>query len=507
MTTTASADAAPDAAGDPRRWKALGVLALIQFMLILDVTVVNVALPQIQHDLGFSRAGLAWVVNGYVLMAGGFLLLGGRLADILGRRRLFLLGVGLFAIASATCGAAVDPAMLVVSRFVQGLGEALAAPASLGLIALLFPDPRERMKALGMWGGIAGIGGTSGTVISGVLVNYASWRWIFLINLPVALFVLLVVPRLVSESRMVREHARPDFLGAITGTAGLILVVDGLLNAAPPHSWGDWRAWGALSAGVLLLLLMVWIEARSDAPLIPLTFFRNRTRVVTNFVTLFFSSSFFSYFFLLTLFEQQILHWSPLKGGLSYLPFGFGIGAGIGIGTALMPRIGVKPLLTAGFFGCAVGLWLTSGIDVGSSYAGGILPGMVVLGVFSGVSFPAIGNACLHEVTGQDSSLASGVQNAMQQVGGALGLSMLVTIALRHASSQTHKGVSGAVASTSGYALSWRIGAVLLVIGGILVLALLEHVLAIPRNPEAELIAQPASVVPASSTPLGVTDG
>ena len=217
---------------DPRRWKALGVLALIQFMLILDVTVVNVALPRMQQDLGFSRAGLAWVVNGYVLMAGGLLLLGGRMADIFGRRRLFLLGVGLFAIASAACGAAIDPEMLVASRFLQGAGEALAAPASLGLIALLFPDPRERMKALGLWGGIAGLGGTSGTVIGGALVDLASWRWIFLVNVPVALAALLLVPRLVSESRMVRDSHRPDIAGAVTGTAGLIAVVDGLLEAA-----------------------------------------------------------------------------------------------------------------------------------------------------------------------------------------------------------------------------------------------------------------------------------
>jgi EmrB/QacA subfamily drug resistance transporter len=481
---------------DPRRWKALGVLALIQFMLILDVTVVNVALPRIKHDLDFTQAGLAWVVDGYVLMAGGFLLLGGRMADILGRRRLFLLGVALFALASATCGAAVDPAMLVVSRFVQGLGEALAAPASLGLIALLFPDPRERMKALGMWGGIAGLGGTSGTVISGVLVNYASWRWIFFVNLPVAAFALLVVPRLVSESRMVREHARPDYWGAITGTAGLVLVVDGLLNAAR-DAWGSWQVLAPLGGGIALLLLMVWVEARSEAPLIPLTFFRNRTRVVTNFVTLFFSSSFFSYFFLLTLFEQQILHWSPLKGGLSYLPFGFGIGAGIGLGTAVMPRIGVKPLLAGGFFGCAVGLWLTSTLSITSSYASGILPGMIVLGVFSGISFPAIGNASLHEVTGQDSSLASGVQNAMQQVGGALGLSTLVTLALRHAGSQIAGGTKASIAFTHGYGLAWRVGAVLLAIGGVLVLFLLEHVLATPRNPEAELIGQPLDAVPA----------
>ena len=481
---------------DPRRWKALAVLALIQFMLVLDVTVVNVALPHIQDDLGFSRSGLAWVVNGYVLMAGGFLLLGGRLADILGRRRLFLIGVALFAIASATCGAAVDPGMLVASRFVQGLGEALAAPASLGLIALLFPDPHERMKALGIWGGIAGLGGTTGTVISGVLTDLASWRWIFFVNLPVAAFALFVVPRLVSESRMVREHARPDFAGAVTGTAGLVAVVDGLLAAAT-HTWGSWQVLLPLLGGVGLLGLMVWIEARSESPLIPLTFFQNRTRVVTNFVTLFFSSSFFSYFFLLTLFEQQILGWSPLKGGLSYLPFGITIGAGIGLGTALMPKLGVKPLLAVGFFGCGVGLWLTSLLDVGSSYAGGILPGMMVLGFFSGTSFPAIGNAALHEVTGQDSSLASGVQNAMQNIGGAIGLSCLVTFALRHAAGQIKDGVLPAVASTHGYVLAWRIGAVLCVIGGGLVMLLLEHVLATPRNAEAELLAAEAEPVPA----------
>ena len=477
---------------DPRRWKALGVLALIQFMLILDVTVVNVALPRVQHDLGFSRAGLAWVVNGYVLMAGGFLLLGGRMADILGRRRLFLIGVGLFAAASAACGAAFDPGMLVVSRFVQGLGEALAAPASLGLIALLFPDPRERMKALGLWGGIAGLGGTSGTVISGVLVNYASWRWIFFVNVPVALIAIAIVPRLVSESRMVREHARPDVLGAVTGTAGLIAIVDGLLEAAT-HAWGSMQVVLPLVGGVGLLAAMVAVEAHSDTPLIPLEFFRNRTRVVTNFVTLFFSSAFFSYFFLLTLFEQQVLGWSPLRGGLSYLPFGFSIGAGIGIGTALMPRFGVKPLLAGGFFGCAAGLWLTSGITVGATYVGNILPGMIVLGFFSGISFPAVGNASLHEVTGQDSSLASGVQNAMQQVGGAIGLSCLVTLALRHAVGQMAHGVTSAVASTHGYVLSWRIGAVLLMVGGVLVLGFLEHVLATPRSTEAELVAEPVA--------------
>src|SRR5579863_9037353 len=203
---------------DPRRWRALAVLGLIQFILVVDVSIVNVALPRIQHDLHFSHAGLAWVVNGYVLMAGGLLLLGGRLADLFGRRRLFLLGVGLFAVASATSAAAASPGMLVASRFVQGLGEALAAPAALGLLVVLFPDPGERTKALGVWGGLAGLGGTTGAVLSGVLTDLASWRWIFYINVPVALVALLLVPRLVSESRMVRDRQRIDVAGAATAT-------------------------------------------------------------------------------------------------------------------------------------------------------------------------------------------------------------------------------------------------------------------------------------------------
>ncbi|HEX5265782.1 MAG TPA: MFS transporter [Acidimicrobiales bacterium] len=465
----------PDNSADPRRWKALAVLALIQFMLVLDITVVNVALPRIQHDLAFSRAGLAWVVNGYVLAAGGLLLLAGRSADLLGRRRLFLIGVAVFAVASALCGAAVAPGMLVGARFLQGAGEAMAAPASLGLIALLFPHPAERMKALGIWGGIAGLGGTSGTVISGALTDLASWRWIFFVNLPVALFALLAVPRLVAESRMTRGARRPRVAGALIGTAGLVAVVDGLLGAAT-HSWGSANVLVPLLAGAVLLVTMVRIEARSGAPLIPVEFFTNRTRVVTNFVTLFFSASFFSYFFLLTLFEQQVQGYSPLRGGLSYLPFGISISAGIGVSTALMPRLGARAMLGTGFFGCAVGLALASGIAPGSSYGAGILPGMIVLGLFSGVSFPAIGNSALHGVTGEDSSLASGVQSAMQQIGGAVGLACLVTLALRHAAGQVHHGVPAAAAAVHGYVLAFRIGTVLLAAAGVIAFSLLDRV-------------------------------
>jgi EmrB/QacA subfamily drug resistance transporter len=485
---------------DPRRWRALAVLGLIQFMLVVDVSIVNVALPHIQRDLHFSHAGLAWVVNGYIVMAGGLLLLGGRLADMFGRRRLFLAGVGLFAVASATSGAAASSGMLVASRFAQGAGEALAAPAALGLIAVLFRDPRERVKAVGIWGGLAGLGGTTGTVISGVLTDAASWRWIFYINLPVALVALLLVPRLVAESRMIRDRHRIDFLGAGTVTGGLIALVYGLLEAGK-HAWGSWQVLLPLVGGVALLLATVLVEARSEAPLIPLRFFANRTRVTANGLNMLFAAAFFGYFFLMTLFEQQVMHLSPLQGGLGYLPFGFGIGVGMGIGTVLMPKLGVKPLVVVSFLGTAGGLLLTSEIHAGSSYLGGVLPGMVVLALFSGLSFAPIMNAALHQVTGQDSSLASGVQNTAQQVGAGLGLACLVTLALRHAATQVGHGVPAGVAAAHGYATSFRVGAVLLALGGLAALALFERVGTEVRNPLAETSPGPTIAVEALPSP------
>ena len=340
-----------------------------------------------------------------------------------------------FALASAASGAAVTPGMLVASRFAQGAGEALASPAALGLLAVLFPDGKERMKALGIWGGIAGLGGTSGTVISGALTDLASWRWIFYINLPVAVSALITTARLVPESRMTRERRRLDFAGAALATSGLVAIVYGLLQASS-HPWGSVPVLLPLLGGFGLLGVTVVVEARSAVPLIPLRFFTNRTRAAANVLSLFFSAGFFSYFFLLTLFLQQVLHYSPLRGGLSYLPFGISIGVGIGLSSGLTPRLGVKPMLSAGFFGSAVGLLLTSGITVGSGYATGVLPGMIVLGLASRLLSPAVTNAALHQVTGQDSGLASGVQSSVQQVGGALGLACLVTLALREASSQ-----------------------------------------------------------------------
>lgn len=482
-TERSAADAAPNmgarATGDPRRWRALAVLGLVQFMLVLDISVVNVALPRIQHDLGFSQAGLAWVVNGYVLMAGGLMLIGGRAADMYGRRRSFMIGVGVFAIASAACGAAQSPGLLVASRFAQGLGEAVAGPASLGLVVLLFPDPQERVKALGIWGGLAGLGGTFGTVISGGLTDLASWRWIFFVNLPVAAFALLAVPRLVNESRMQQRVASLDYAGALIATGGLVTLVLGLLRATS-HQWGSWAVVLPCVGGVVLLAVAVGVESRSASPLIPRGFFRERTRVVANGVSLAFAGTFLSYVFLMTLFEQQVLRFSPLQSGLSYLPLGLGIGAGMGIGTALIGRLGVKPVLVTSFVVSAVGLLMSSMISVTSSYLGTVLPGMLVLAVGNGLGFPALSNAALTAVTEEDSSLAAAIQATMQQVGGALGLAVLVTIAVRLAHADALHGHSPGTAATHGYQVAFRIAAAVLVAAAA-VAASLAH----PRTREA----------------------
>jgi EmrB/QacA subfamily drug resistance transporter len=471
-------------APDPRRRQALVVLAAVQFMLVLDIAVVVVALPKIQIDLHFSRASVAWVVNGYVLMAGGFLLLGGRLSDMFGRRRLFLAGVLVFGAASVTCGAAVSSSMLVASRFVQGTGEALAGPAALGMIPLLFPDSRERVRALGVWFTITGIAGASGSVISGALTS-VDWRWIFYINVPVVVFAVRAVPRVLPETRMAREGHRIDLLGAVTATGGLVAVVYGLLQAAS-YAWGSWQVLLPLLGGVALLAVMVVVETRSPDPLIPMRFLANRTRVTANVLSMVTWAVFTGYVVMLNMYMQQVLHYSPLRTGLLNLPLG-AITAGIVLGTRLLPRVGVKAVMAIGYLGSAAGLWMAGYIRVGSSYVGALLPGIIVFGGFSGLCYPGLISGALHQVTDQDSGLGSGVQNAMQQIGAALGLAALVTLALRYAQHVAHAGVLPAVAQTDGYALAFRAGAAAYAVAGVLVLVVLGSVSATTRNPLAEV--------------------
>ena len=470
-----SSEAVEEAGGpagpDRQRWKALGVIALVQFILVLDITVVNVALPHIQVDLGFSRAGLAWVVDGYVLTAGGLILLGGRLADLLGRKRMFLVGVTLFALASTLSGAAVDPAMLVASRFLQGIGEALAGPAAFGLIALLFTEPKERAQAIGVFGGVAGLGGTLGPIISGLLIAAGSWRWIFFVNVPVAVIAVVAVARMVHESRAevdpLRVGQRPDIAGgARNGWAHRHRLR--VHRCGNPRLGLGLRGRPAGGRGFPPRLLRP-PGAPSRCPSGAGRISEDRTRVTANITCLFFASAFFAMFFLLTLYFQEVEHWSAIRTGLAYLPFGVVIGLGIALSSALVPKVGVKVLLSGGFLFVAAGVLLLSRITVDGSYWTEALPGLVVMAFGSGILFASFGVASMHDVSGQDASLAAGVQSTAQQVGGAVGLAVLATLALRHARAAVAHGVVSTVASTNGAALAFRVGAVVALAGGVVV--------------------------------------
>src|SRR3989449_2276992 len=424
---------------DPRRWKALFVLALVQFMIIIDITVVNVALPSIQRSLHFTGDSLAWVVDGYALMAGGLLLFGGRVGDLFGRKRLFLIGTAVFAVASFTSGAAQNHTMLVISRFAQGAGEALASPAALALVVLLFTEPSERTRALGIWSGLAGLGGTMGVLISGLIVNFVSWRWIFFVNIPIAVVAIALIPGLVSESRAEGTSRRIDFPGAVLVTGGVLALIDGFL-AASHHSWGSPAVVWPLVIGAAALVAMVVIESRTRDPLIPITFFANRTRVSANIATAAMASGMFGMFFLLTLYLQQILGYSPLKAGLAYVPFGLGMIVGIGLSTAFIERVGARSLISVSFGGIAAALWMLGRIGIHGSYVADLLPSILMMSIGMGAAVPAAGVASLHQVSQEDAGLGSAVQNTVLQVGGSLGLAVLVTVAVRSAATSVATG-------------------------------------------------------------------
>ncbi len=463
MTTSSSPDTTPTAhttTTDPRRWAALSVLLLVQFMLILDVSIVNVALPEIQNELDFTPSGLTWVVDGYVLMAGGFLLLGGRLGDVLGRRRMFLAGVVLFGVASIACGLAQNPTQLVTARFVQGLGEALAAPAALGLIAMLFTESGERARAIGYFGGISGVAGTAGPILSGILVEYASWRWIFLVNIPVAIVALVLVPRLVSAYKPT-VRGRIDVPTSVAIALGFTGIVYGAIEAVE-EAWTAPLVLVPLVGGVLLLAVALAAQGRIANPLVPLHFFTDRTRIAANVVTIFFFSVFFSQFFFVTLYLQNVLGFSALRTGFSFLPFGIVIGAGIGIATALTPKVGLRPILTSGTLITAVGALLFTRISADGSFLTQVLPASLAIALGSGLSLPCLGNGAVTNVTEGDAGLASGLQQALQQVAGAVGLAVLVSLALRKAADLQAGGATQAEAIVDGYRLAFFVGAGLL---------------------------------------------
>lgn len=478
---------------DPRRWRALGVLATVQFILVLDLTVVNVALPHIKQDLHFAASTLPWVVNGYTLMAGGLLLLGGKLGDLLGRRRVFLAGVVLFALASICCGAAVSSGMLVAGRFAQGVGEALGAPCGLALLAMLFTDPAERNKAFGLWASLSAVGGVLGIVISGVLNDVTTWRWIFFINIPVAAFGLIQVPRLVRPDQgSGSQSVGTDVTGAVLATCGMVGLVYGALQASA-HPWGSASVLAPFAIGVVLLLVFAAVQARVSAPLIPAGFFANRTRIVAISANLLFASAFYTTFFVLTLYMQEVLGWSPLKTGLAYLPYGLLIVAGGGLGGMLMSRVGSRVVLTAGCTVAAAGLLVLATIPAQGGYLGHLLPGSLALGLGAGLAFPSLGVAALYQIPGRDSGLASGVRNTAYQAGGSFGLAILVTIALRRAHALASGGTAASVAATAGYRTALAVGAVLMLASAALVAALMQSGVGRKRP------AAPAATAPAGA--------
>ncbi len=449
---------------------------MLQFLIAVDVTVVNIALPSIGADLGAGPQGLTWVVAGYTLVGGGLLLLGGRVCDLLGRRRMLLLGAALFGAASLVAGAAPDLPWLLAARFGQGAGEALASPAAMSLIAMLFPAPRERARALGVWGAISSSGLVGGVLLSGVITELLHWRWIFLVNLPVVAVVLVAVPLLVAPDR-VRGAARrprgpatapgtgrcrPDVLGGVLLTAGPLALVHGVLQAAE-HPWTEPRVFVPVLAGAAAMGLFVLVEARSRNPLVPLSFFADRTRLVANGATVLLSAALSTSFLLVTLYLQHVLGLSPLQAGLAYVPFCAAILVSATVVGRVIDALGVSGAAIAGLLSAAAGTAWLSRLPVDGDLWTDAMPGMVLVGVGMGVGLIALQNTALHGVTEADAGVASGVQRSVDQLGGATGMAVLVGTAVA-------AGASGDVAaSVEGYrtAFTWATVGVLLATAGV----------------------------------------
>jgi EmrB/QacA subfamily drug resistance transporter len=435
--------------------------------------VVNVALPSIQRGLHFSPSSLQWVVNAYTLIFGGFLLLGGRAGDLLGRRRLFLVGTLLFSGASLLNGLAQSSEMLIVGRGLQGLGGALLSPAALSIITTTFTDQTERTRALGVWSAIAAGGGAVGLVLGGALTQLASWEWIFIVNVPVGVLTLFATLRYVPESRADLQHRTFDLAGAVTVTAGLVVLVYAIVKAQA-FGWGSGRTIGLLAASLVLLATFVMIERRSVAPLIRLSIFRVRTLTVADAVLLLVASGLFGMFFFASLYVQEILGYSPLHAGLAFLPVTAGIAVGAGIAQPLVKRVGVRNLAVFGIVLATIGMVVLAQVPVHGTYVGDLLPGLLPLSIGMGLVFVPITLMATGGVGPNDAGLASGLFNTAQQVGGSLGLAILSTLAATKTTnvlSGLHGSVSAAATSAakvSGYHVAFIAAAVMLAAGAII---------------------------------------
>jgi EmrB/QacA subfamily drug resistance transporter len=457
------------AAPDPRRWKALILICAAIFVVVLDIAIVNVALPSIGRDLHFAEKNLQWVITAYGLTYGGFLLLGGRAADLLGRRIVFMGGLALFTIASLVCGLSTSSTMLICARGVQGLGAAIVTPAALSIISTTFTEGSERNKALGAWGAVGGSGAAAGVLMGGILTKYLGWEWIFWVNVPVGLTVLVLTPFYVRESR--REDVVHDYdpLGALSVTSGLIVLVYAI-SEAPDTGWATFRTIGLIVlAAALLLFFLVW-EWREKAPLMPLGIFRIRLVAAANLVGLLMAGGMFGTFLLLTLYMQQVLLLSVLQTGLAFLATAGTAVLMAGPAQALTTRVGAKPVMVTGMSLLVAGcLWYTQ-IDANGSYPVDLLPGFLAVGVGIPFGFIPITIAALAGVADDDAGLASGLINTSQQVGGAIGTAILSTVAFTHASTLLAGGTPPPDAFTQGFRWGFWVAAG---IGGAALLAAL----------------------------------
>ncbi len=462
-------------------WVVLVVVCLAQFMVVLDATIVNVALPHIQTSLGFTEASLQWVINAYTLVFAGFLLLGGRMGDLLGRKRLFVIGLVVFTTASFLNGISSTSGMLIGFRALQGFGAALISPAALSIISTTFAEGKERSRALGVWAAIAIGGSAVGLVLGGALTQAFSWRWIFFVNVPVGIFAFFAALRLVPESKDEHAHKGYDVAGAVTVTGGLMLLVYGLVNSAT-HGWGSTQTIVAFVVAFALLAAFVVIEQRSAEPLVRLSIFRVRSLLTANLSMFLAFSGIFAVFFFNTLYIQKVLGFGPLKAGVAFLPFSAGVMISAGLASTFAPRIGVRPVAAVGMVLTIIGMLLFARMPVDGSYAADVLPGMLLSSLGMGAIFMPLTLVATTGLANEDQGLASGLFNTSQQVGGALGLATLSTIAASHTSGTS----SAALVHGFHYAFA---GAAVFVAGSLVVmLALLRkrHVARIEADIETE---------------------
>ena len=488
MTQEIVAERAAGSQLDPRRWIALAVIVAAQFMVVLDVAIVNVALPSIRTDLHFSQESLQWVITAYSIFFGGVLLLGGRLADLLGRRRLFMAGLALFTVSSLLDGLAWSEGSLIAFRSLQGLGAALLSPAALSILTTTFREGRERNLALGIWGAASGSGGAAGVLLGGALTSALSWSWIFFINVPVGALVLGLSPWLLRESRADLRHRHFDFAGAATITGGLMLLVYAMTRAAQ-HGWATGETIGLLAAAAALVVAFFGVEMRSKAPLLPLRIFRLRTLTASNVSGLLMGGAIFSQFFLLTLYMQEVLHYSAIKTGVAYIGLTLSIIVFSAASQALVTRIGVRRVLPVGLALSTVALLLFARLPVHGHYFTDLFPAFIVSGIGLALAFVPMSIGALTGVKQADAGIASGLINTNQQIGGAIGVAAAVTIATTFTSRYVsgHPGATAfdGAALTHGFQIAFYVLAGLAALGAALAAVLLESK---PPAAEAELV-------------------